>query len=186
MLWEATIRQGEKFGKVDWRGAMRISEKGLLELPAKDEEHARQRVRLLTARALSWAMEPMMIESKTGRWKFRRELPSAFRYLVTVWLVTKHRDRDEARASVWEALDGGRLIRVSSVKDGFHGYCEAEVGVIARCEEQAEVMVREILQDACSAHDLAFVPIDPEQNELWVEQRAQFEEFSVDNGAGLG
>lgn len=171
MLWAATIRGGNELGKVDWRGAM-VADGVSLFLPARDEECGRERVRLLTERAFRFPLEPTFMIAMNGRkFRWRKELPSMFNYLVTAWLVSRERNRDEARAVVWEGMDGGQgLVRVASVKDGIGGYCQVEVGVVARCEEQAEVMVRERLQEACCVHGLEFVPIDAE-DELWIERR---------------
>lgn len=176
MLWQATIR-GKVVG-VDWRGAAEGIDGGVLILPARDEERARARVRLLTDRAFRFEMEPLVVTPMNRRkFRWRKELPFRFNFLVTAWLVSHERNRDEARAVVWEGMDGGELVRVASVKDGIGGYCQVEVGVVARCEEQAEVMVRDQLESACSNHELEFVAID-EEDELWIERRdAQFGGF---------
>jgi len=190
MLWSATIRHDGDLGLVDWRGAMRSKGPGVLELPARNEASCRARVRLLTERAFRFPMEPMFVvagsvTSKNWWQRYRRELPSRYGYLVTAWLVTPYKNRDESRAIVWEAMDVGTAIRVASVKDGRDGYCVVEVGVMAKCGEQAEVMVRELLQEACVLHELVFTPIMPHEDELWIEQREHVD-FGVDNGAKMG
>jgi len=175
MLYGVSIRPSGKEEEVDWCGAVRWRG-SFLDVPARDEERCRERVRLVTERAFKVPLEPLWVMPIPGRFRFRRELGSAFEYLVTSWLVSAERDQDEARARIWEAMDGG-LIRVASVRDGprqygLRGFCEVEVGVQARCEEQAEVMVRDRLTVACLDHGLEFVPIEGGMGiDLWVEKR---------------
>jgi hypothetical protein len=137
-------------------------------------------------------MEPMFVmpmsKAVTSKYwweRYRRELPLKYRFLVTAWMVSPYKSSDESRALVWEAMDVGTEIRVASVKDGRDGYCLAEMGVQAKCGEQAEEMVRELLQEACALHGLEWTPIKLHEDELWIEQRAQVD-FSLDNGARMG
>lgn len=141
-------------------------------VPARDEERCRARVRLLTERAFRCPLEPlsvMMVDSR--RFKWRRELPMLFGWIVTAWLVTGERNRDECRAVAWEVMEG-ELVRVSSVKDGRMGggCCEVDVGVIARCEEQAEELVREQL-DRAWEHGVGWEPMSRRGESFWIERR---------------
>lgn len=172
MLYDVAIRAaGQDLAEVDWIGAMR-SNGSLMEVPARNEDKCRARVRLLTERALSVPLEPLVVIPKPEkRFVFRRELPMSFNILVTAWLVCPENNRDESRAMVWDAMDGG-AIRVASVKGGGGGYCEVEVGVLnAACEERAEVLVRDRLARACEEHGMEFVALAPPEMELWVERR---------------
>jgi hypothetical protein len=176
MLYDVKIRATQDLAVVDWAGAMRCSG-SLIEVPAKDEDRCRARVRLVTERAFRFPMEPLVVIPKPEKkFVFRRELPLSFNYMVSVWLVSHEKNSDEARAMIWDAMDGGS-VRVASVK-GPNGFCEVEVVVTAKCEEHAEGQVRDRLTRACLEHGLEFVPFTTDENAVWVERRLAHSGYS--------
>lgn len=154
--------------RTDWYGAA-LWRDDLLEVPAKDECACRERVRRLTERSLHVSLEPLFVRALSRRFRFRRELPTCFNHFAKACVVSAEWDHDEARAQIWEALDGG-AIRVGAV-EGPHGFCVVEVGVRARCAEQAEVMMKDRLTTACLEHEMECVPLPGSEVAVWVEKR---------------
>ncbi len=175
MLYDVQIRATQDLAVVDWAGAMRCSG-NLIEVPAKDEDRCRARVRLVTEKTFKVPLEPMVvIQNPEKKFVFRRELPLSYNFMVSAWLVSQENNSDEARALIWDAMDGGK-VRVASVK-GSGGFCEVEIGVKARCEEHAEGQVRDRLTRACLEYGLEFVPFTTDENEVWVERRLAHSSF---------
>jgi len=180
MLYDVTIRAAQDLAVVDWAGAMRCSG-SLLEVPAKDEDRCRARVRFVTEKTFKFPLEPLVVIPKPEKkFVFRRELPLSYNYMVSAWLVSHENNSDEARAIIWDAMDGGK-VRVASVK-GPGGFCEVEVGVTAVSPCHAEGLVRDRLTQACLEHGLEFVPFTTDEDGVWVERRLAHSGYSGYSG----
>lgn len=170
MLYDVKIRTTQDLAVLDWAGAMRCNG-SLVEVPAKDEDCCRARVRRVTEGVFKFPIEPMVvIPMPAKKFVFLRELPLSYNYMVSAWLVTHESNNDEARALIWDAVDEPGGCRVASVK-GANGFCEVEVGVKARNDEHAEGLVRNRLTRVCLEHGFEFVPFTEKENVVWIERR---------------